>query len=52
MTGPKIPEILLYVIHDKQTMEKLLQVVKLTNKDLYKILRFLVRQIWRAKEFF
>jgi hypothetical protein len=38
------------VLHDKRTMDKLLQVVKLINEDLCKTLRYLLRQVWRAKE--
>lgn len=48
----KSAERLLQVIHDRRTMDKVLQVVKLINEDLYKIARFLVTQIWRAKEIF
>ena len=41
---------ILNVLHDKRTMEKLLQVIHLVNKDLHKILRYILRQVWRAKE--
>ncbi len=40
------------VIHDKRTMFKILQVVKLINADLEKLLSYLLKQIWRAKEIF
>lgn len=43
---------ILDVLDDKRTMEKLLQVAKLVNEDLYKILRYIIRQVWRAKEIF
>ena len=33
-------------------MHKLLQVVKLVNKDLEKIASYLLKQVWRAKEIF
>jgi len=40
------------VLHDKRSMEKLLQVIKLINKDLYKILSYTLKQVWRAKDIF
>jgi hypothetical protein len=40
------------VLHDKLTMNKLLQVTQLVNEDIYKILKYILRQIWRAKEIF
>lgn len=43
---------LLEVLHDRRTMEKLLQVVKLINADLHKILRYILTQAWRAKDIF
>jgi hypothetical protein len=43
---------ILDVLHDKRTMEKLLQVIQLVNKDLHKILRYVLRQLWRAKDLF
>ena len=33
-------------------MNKLLQVVRLVNKDLEKLARYLLKQVWRAKEIF
>ena len=41
-----------HVIHDKRTMFKILQVVELINADLEKLLRYTLKQIWRAKEIF
>ena len=38
------------VIHDKRTMHKLLQVVKLVSKDGYKFFNYCFTQIWRAKD--
>lgn len=38
------------VIHDKRTIEKLLQIVKVINNDLFKALQYGIRQVWRAKE--
>jgi hypothetical protein len=38
------------VIHDKRTMEKLLQVIHLINVDLHKLLKYLLQQVWRAKD--
>lgn len=46
------PERLLKVVHDKRTMEKLLQVMELINADLHRIVRYVLTQIWRAKEIF
>lgn len=43
---------ILDLIHDKRTIDKLLQVVKMINEDLHKILRYTIKQIWRAKEIF
>ena len=40
------------VLHDKITMSKLLQVVKLINGDLERVLSYIVKQAWRAKEIF
>lgn len=45
-------ERILDVLHDKRTMEKLLQIVSLINSDLHKILRYAIQQVWRAKEIF
>jgi hypothetical protein len=38
------------VLHDKRTMEKLLHIMKLLDEDLHKVLRYALKQIWRAKE--
>ena len=46
------PARLMDVLHDKRTMEKLLQVIQLVNKDAHKILRYVLNQVWRAKEIF
>ena len=43
---------LLDVLHDRRTVEKLLSIVKVINEDLHKILRYSIRQFWRAKEIF
>jgi hypothetical protein len=43
-------ERLLDVLHDKRTMNKLLQVVKLVNGDIYKVLDFMLTRVWRLKE--
>lgn len=40
------------VLHDKRTMNKLLQVVGLINRDLEKLGRYLLKQVWRAKDIF
>lgn len=40
------------VLHDKRTMFKILQVVKLINADLEKFLCYVLRQVWRAKDIF
>ena len=44
------PKRLLKVVHDKRTMGKLLQVMELINTDLHKIMRYILTQVWRAKE--
>lgn len=41
---------ILDVLHDKRTMNKLLQVIKLVSEDLHKILQKILEEIWRAKE--
>lgn len=46
------PGRILDVLHDKRTMEKLLQVVKFISEDLHVILHNMLRQIWRAKDIF
>lgn len=38
------------VLHDKPTINKLLQVVSVVNKDLHKLLRYSIEQFRRAKE--
>lgn len=43
-------ERLLDVVHDKRTMNKLLQVIKLINKDAYRVAEYVINQIWRLKE--
>jgi hypothetical protein len=43
-------ERLLDVIHDKRTMKKMLQVSKLINADLYKVLDFILTRVWRLKD--
>lgn len=40
------------VLHDQRSMLKTLQVIKLINKDLEKVLSYLLKQVWRAKEIF
>lgn len=40
------------VLHDKRTMYKILQVVKLINENLEKKLSYVLKQVWRAKEIF
>ena len=43
---------LLDVLHDRRSMEKLLQVAKLLSADVHKILTYTLQQVWRAKEIF
>ncbi|KAL3921557.1 MAG: hypothetical protein SGILL_002686 [Bacillariaceae sp.] len=43
-------ERLLDVLDDKRTMNKLLQVVKLVNADVYKFLNFVLVRVWRLKD--
>lgn len=43
---------ILDVLHDKVTMNKLLQVSNLINDDLHKLCKYLLKQVWRAKEIF
>jgi len=43
-------ERMMNVIHDKRTMQKVLQIVKLINSDLEQILRHLLTQIWKCKD--
>ncbi|GAX28047.1 hypothetical protein FisN_2Hh135 [Fistulifera solaris] len=41
---------ILDVLHDKRTMTKLLQVIKIVSDDLHSILQKVLEEIWRAKE--
>jgi hypothetical protein len=41
---------ILDVLHDKRTMGRMLQVMKLLSNDLHRILEYGLRQVWRAKE--
>jgi hypothetical protein len=43
-------ERLLDVIHDKRTMGKLVQVIKLLNYDCYRFLDYGLTQVWRVKD--
>jgi len=38
------------VLHDKRSMGKLLEVAALINHDVHRILKYLLNQVWRAKE--
>jgi hypothetical protein len=40
------------VIHDKRSMDKLLQVVKLVNADAHRVFKYVLTQVWRAKDIF
>lgn len=40
------------VLYDKKTMHQLLQVAKLLNSDVEKGMRYVLTQVWRAKEIF
>lgn len=44
------PGRILDVLHDKRSMNKCLQVVELVNQDIFKMLQFLLQQVWRGKE--
>lgn len=44
------PERLIDVIHDKRTMNKLLQVIKLINRDAHKVATYVMNQVWRLKD--
>lgn len=48
----KSMERLLDVIHDKRSMNKLLQVIKLINKDAHRVANYVIHQVWRVKEIF
>lgn len=43
---------ILKVLHDKRTMNKLFQVVGLINRDLENLGRYILKQVWRAKDIF
>ena len=43
---------ILSVLHDKRSMSRVLEVTKLVNKDVHRILKYALTQIWRAKEIF
>ncbi len=47
---PESSERLMDVIHDKRSMKKLLQVVRLINNDVYKALDFVFTRVWRLKD--
>ncbi len=47
---PESSERLLDVIHDKRSMKKLLQVVRLINNDIFKVLDFVFERVWRLKD--
>ena len=47
---PKSAERLLDVIHDKRSMRKLLEVVRVVNNDIYKALDFIFTRLWRLKD--
>jgi hypothetical protein len=38
------------VLHDKKTVDKLLQIVKVINDDLHELFRYSIKQLRRAKE--
>lgn len=40
------------VLHDNRTMQKCLQVVKLISEELHSFLKYILQQVWRAKEIF
>jgi hypothetical protein len=46
----KSAERLLDVIHDKRSMGKMLQVIKLINTDCYRFLNYGLTQVWRTKD--
>lgn len=37
-------------IHDKRTMKKLLQVIKLVNKEAHEVATYVINQVWHLKE--
>ena len=40
------------VLHDKRSMIRILEVMKLLNKDIHRLLKYALDQVWRAKEIF
>ena len=40
------------VVHDKRTMGKVLQIIKVINRDLEKVATYILKQVWRAKDIF
>jgi hypothetical protein len=40
------------VLHDKRSMNRILEVTKLVNEDIHRVLSFGLTQLWRAKEIF
>lgn len=40
------------VLHDKRSMNRILEVAKLVNKDVHRILQYALTQLWRAKDIF
>jgi len=44
------PSVLMDVLHHRQTMNRILEVVSLLNDDVHKILKYVLEQFWRAKE--
>jgi hypothetical protein len=51
-TDPDSAQRIFQVLHDKRSMKRLLAVIKLVNAELYKILEYILTQVWRAKEIF
>ena len=43
---------ILKVVHDKRTMGKVIQIIKLVNHDLEKLASYILKQVWRAKDIF
>ena len=40
------------VLHDKRSMNRILEVSRLVNKDIHRLMKYALDQIWRAKEIF
>jgi len=40
------------VLHDKRSMNRILDVSKLINKDIHRLMKYTLDQVWRAKEIF